>query len=134
MIALVFICWMLAAACNAVMDVLAFKFKTSVFKDLNPDWWNPSISWRNKYKDKNPNKGERFPGSTTALSFITDAWHLFQFLSNSFLALSVVFVFLHYTSINWWQALIMFLGLKVIWGLIFEALYSKGLRKYPKKK
>jgi hypothetical protein len=120
---IVIICWTLAGICNAVMDVLAFKFKRSIFKNLNESYWNPAKSWRNKYKSKNPILGEAFLGSTTVFSFLTDAWHLFQFLSNSFLALSVVFVFLGLSDINWWQSLVLFLLLKATWGSSFEIFY-----------
>jgi hypothetical protein len=121
--------WALAAVCNAVMDVLAFKFKTSVFKNMNPNYWNPAKSWRNKYKQKMPFKGPAFIGSTTFLSFLTDAWHLFQFLSNTFLALSVLVVFLHYTTISWWAGLAIFLGMKLTWGVFFELFYGRIFRK-----
>lgn len=36
----------LAAFFNAFMDVLLWRFPTSVFKDLNPKWWNPNVSWQ----------------------------------------------------------------------------------------
>ena len=70
---LVLVCWSLAAVCNAVMDVLAFKYKRSIFNKLDPDFWNPSRSWRNKYKDQEEPKGPKFFGSTTFLVFTTDA-------------------------------------------------------------
>lgn len=43
----------------------------------NKQFWDGRISWRNKYKDGNPDLGPRFPGSTTVLAWTTDAKHLF---------------------------------------------------------
>lgn len=37
---------------------------------------NPENSWRNKYKNGDPNQGERFLGSTTIFSGLTDNYHL----------------------------------------------------------
>jgi len=129
MIYLVISCWILAAICNAVMDTIAFKYKRSIFKNLNSQYWNPAKSWRNKYKNKMVFNGPAFIGSTTVLSFLTDAWHLFQFLSNSFLALSVVIIYHETVNQNLWYSLGLFIILKMIWGIIFESFYSKLFRK-----
>jgi hypothetical protein len=124
----IIICWILAAICNAIMDTLAFKYKRSIFKNLNSQYWNPAKSWRNKYKNKMIFNGPAFIGSTTVLSFLTDAWHLFQFLSNSFLALSVVIIYHETINQNLWYSLGLFIILKVIWGTVFEFLYSTVFR------
>lgn len=128
MIWLAIACWILAAICNAVMDVLAFKFKRSIFRKFNPNWWNPSKSWKNKYKGRNPNAGPAFVGSTTFLSFITDAWHLFQFGMTSFIALSLVFTCQIEIKLNLWLILAVFAGLKISWGVVFELFYGKLFR------
>jgi hypothetical protein len=128
-IIIILTCWALAAMCNAVMDTLAFKFKRSIFRNMNEQYWNPAKSWRNKYKNKMAYQGAAFPGSTTTLSFVTDAWHLFQFLSNSFLALSVVVVFHDLFNLSIGENIIVFLGLKLVWGITFETFYSSFLRK-----
>jgi hypothetical protein len=36
----------LAAIFNLIMDTLTHHFNTSVFKGLNPKWWNPNESWQ----------------------------------------------------------------------------------------
>ena len=43
----------------------------------NKQWWDASESWRNKYKDGDPEAGPAFPGSRGALVWTTDAKHLF---------------------------------------------------------
>ena len=128
MIWMIISCWILAAACNAVMDTIAFKYKRSIFNNLNQQYWNPAKSWRNKYKDKMVFKGPAFIGSTTVFCFLTDAWHLFQFLSNSFLALSVVIIYHETVNPNLWYNLGVFIILKTTWGTVFETLYGKLFR------
>jgi len=56
--------------------------ETSVHKPWNfPDKWNPqywdaSKSWTNKYQNGDPEQGPKFPLSTTALVWTTDAKHM----------------------------------------------------------
>lgn len=71
---------LLAAICDAAMDVMSFKYNDSIFKDLNPFRWNPSFSWRNKFKYRSSQFRERFFGSTTIFAFLTDAWSMFKFI------------------------------------------------------
>jgi hypothetical protein len=75
------------------MDTLSFHYSTSLFKDLdNQQFWDPSLSWTNKYEDPDhpEDGGERFPLASTSLVFLTDGWHLFKFLTLSFLYLTAI--------------------------------------------
>jgi len=76
MITLIFV--FLAAICNAIMDIIAYKYNSSIFsKVVRLKWYiDPSVSWRNKYKNGDPNQGANFPFSTSILCAITDLWHL----------------------------------------------------------
>lgn len=42
-----------------------------------PDSWNPDNTWRAKYKNGDPNQGEKFLGSTTIFIGLTDKYHAF---------------------------------------------------------
>jgi hypothetical protein len=64
----------IAGIANALMDYLQFHYYS-----LN-QFWNPRLSWRNKYKCGEKKYGAKFPLSTTVLVFITDGWHLMQFI------------------------------------------------------
>lgn len=68
----------LAGLCKGIMDTLWFHYGTSVFADKKALYWDPKISWRNKYKNGDSKQGARFPGSTTIFVGLTDGWHLFQ--------------------------------------------------------
>ena len=83
----------LAGALNAAMDVLSFRYKTSIFSKYPKlqAFFNPQESWVNKYKDNNPNLGSKFFGSKTFLVFLTDAWHLAKMLMITAFTLAIVF-------------------------------------------
>lgn len=121
-------CWILAAICNATMDTLSFKYKKSIFKEWNPDFWNPSRSWRNKYKNGMEEDGAKFFGSTTFLVFITDGWHLFQFLCTSFIILGMICLVNAMEFYPWWVNLSIFVAMKISWGIAFELFFAKIFR------
>ena len=70
----------LAAILNSAMDVISFHYSTSIFSKYNPQLFDPSISWTNKYIDHDPKKGMRkwFFGLFDIPVALTDAWHLFK--------------------------------------------------------
>jgi hypothetical protein len=72
---------LISAVANAIMDYLQFHYYS-----LN-QFWNPRLSWRNKYKHGEKKYGEKFLFSTTILVSFTDGWHLMQnvFLSTLFI-------------------------------------------------
>ena len=106
----------LAAVCNAVMDVLAHKFSSSVFVRLNWTYWDPQMSWGNKYTDNNKWYGWI---NDTILVWVTDGWHLFQMLMKTSIVLAIVF----YIPIThaWYWDIILF---TIAWGLVFELFYK----------
>jgi hypothetical protein len=123
----------------AVMWTLQFHFTESVFKNLNAKFWNPEKSWQNKWKtslSKNKilsftvtdSKGhfkERFPGSSTIFVWLTDAFHLFQFVFLNTLFLAFSFIAegkeLYGFTFHWWSA---FIGIRLIYALVFEGWFG----------
>lgn len=45
---------------------------------INDQFWNPAISWKNKYKNGDCAAGPKFQGSTNVFAFTTDAYHLLR--------------------------------------------------------
>ena len=81
MILLILLSTIIAAISNAIMDKLAHHYKRSIFaKRKNQAWWDPNISWKNKYKNLDPKQGPKFWGATTIFVFTTDAWHFFKWI------------------------------------------------------
>jgi len=126
MIFLSLLFFVLAAACNAVMDTLQYHFYSSKIyytlrKPTQAYWWNPEFSWTNKYIDRNPSKPLR-----KWLWFdvpFTDGWHTFKSLMIVFVCLSIV---TFKPLFNWWIDFTLF-GL--VWNLTFNLFYNKILLK-----
>lgn len=118
------------------MDVLFTRYSVSVFKGLNPLWWDPMKSWKNKWKSPLqpptkkwyyfgflPENEEKFPFSSTILVFLTDAWHLAKFLMLIFISLSIVLYNpIISPMVDWF---IYYIG----WTIPFTFFYSKILVK-----
>lgn len=56
-----------------IIDYRAFKAK---HPNSNDQFWNPKVSWTNKYADGDPNKGAKFPGARHLGVIVTDGYHL----------------------------------------------------------
>ena len=48
------------------------------FPKINNQFWDPSISWQNKYKNGNCALGPKFMGSTNMFVCTTDAYHMLR--------------------------------------------------------
>ena len=65
--------------CDGGAESLKFHYEKVDSKlNLNDKFWNPEISWKNKYKDGNPDNGAAFKGSTTCFVGVTDGYHLLR--------------------------------------------------------
>lgn len=121
----------LATASNAVMDTLVHHYKGSVFEKLNPLFWNPAESWKNKYKNGDHTKGAKFPGSTTIFVFLTDAWHFFKFIQINSYLVSISLLAWNELGGNWQVLVLVFAVTKIIQGVVFNLLYHKIFYKSP---
>lgn len=68
----------LSGASKGLNETLSHHYDRFEYKypGANPYYWNPSLSWTNKYKNNDPKLGEKFLGSSTIFVFTTDAYHL----------------------------------------------------------
>jgi len=74
---------LIAGLSEGIMDSIQFHFKKTRFSRFkNQSFWDPNISWKNKWKNGDPSLGERFKFSSTLLVGLTDAWHLFKLIRN----------------------------------------------------
>lgn len=123
----------LAAACNAVMDILKHKYPRSIFykkggdetdesgKPILTKWesfWNPVVSW--------------YASKKVLWGFVAfDAWHSFKFLMLVFLSLSVCFG-CYFGSTNDFSTLVAWLTLpafSITWGVGHTLFYHWVLKK-----
>lgn len=108
---------------EAVMDKLQFHYNRSVFIKLkNQQFWNPEISWKNKWFNGDPVYGERFKGSSTIFVGLTDAWHLFKSIRTFTLFLSLFLVAVVFDSLFF--ITIHFIILRIFYGLSFTYLFN----------
>jgi hypothetical protein len=55
---------------------IASYFDKRGISTLGNQFWDNRLAWRNKWKNGNPNDGERFLGSSTFLVMLMDGWHV----------------------------------------------------------
>lgn len=117
------LCFIVAAICESVMDVLQFHYMCSLFKDFkNNIFWDPEISWRNKYKKGDPKEGPKFIGSDTLFVGFTDGWHLFKMFRTFCIFLGIFFLLLQFTS--FWVSLLIVVGIRIFFGIAFTIFYD----------
>ena len=128
---IVLACQIIGGWANSVMDTLAHHYSSSKFSDkTNQLWWNPSISWRNKYKDGDPKKGPKFFGSTTFLVFTTDAWHFYKWILLGMLPIPGAILFSLMGWGHWLFGIIGYVVLRFAFASTFHLFYHKV---HPKK-
>ena len=73
---------MVGGAAKGFNETLSFHYERfqKAFPNADHQWFNPSLSWRNKYKNGDPLQGAKFPGSTTVFVLVTDQYHLNNFI------------------------------------------------------
>lgn len=121
--------WMYAAKSNAIMDTLSHHFRTSIFEGRNDQYWNPEISWKNKYVDGNVLKG-RVKWNILGYEFnkhpsFLDGWHFHK----SLMMVCICGAIATYKSVGWQWDIISFLLYGTIWNSVFSYYYDKKLLK-----
>jgi len=82
----------LSGSAKGFNETLQFNYPIfeKTFPGVNDQWFNPKISWRNKYKDANPDNGPKFFLSTSAFVMFTDQYHLNNFIHKAALTSAIV--------------------------------------------
>ena len=113
----------IAGAANGVMDRIQHHYYT-VPESWNEQFWNPKESWRNKWKDGDHTKGEKFLFSSTFLVGLTDGWHLMKSIMLSAIALSITLLLtVDLFSSNIVNKIIIFFVVRTLFGLGFRLFY-----------
>lgn len=62
---------------EGMQDAISFHYNDfkGVHPSVNDQFWNPEISWKNKWKNGDKSQGEKFFGSSSFLVWTADAWH-----------------------------------------------------------
>jgi hypothetical protein len=113
-----------AAICKAVQDKIQFHYAKSIFQKRNPRFWNPNISWKNKWKNGEPEFGEAFWGSSTIFVSFTDAWHLFGMIKH---LAWISAIMIHEPIMNIW--ILDFFNIWIFHNMMFELFFSRVFAK-----
>ena len=113
----------ISASSSAASDILHHRFHESIFKNLNDLWWDPTFSWRNKYKRRSPYLGPKFFGSTTIFLFLTDASSMFNFIHINALISGLFFITIEMH--NDISIAIIFIMALIHYKLMYIIFYSK---------
>ena len=107
---------LIAGLANGWADRIQFNFGgCPYFMHRNKQFWNPKLSWTNKWSRKDYTK-ERFFGSSTFLVFLTDGWHLLKEIQ-----LSSICAALAILSGVWWYYILF----RFVFALGFSMNYYK---------
>jgi hypothetical protein len=82
-----------AGAADGVAESVKWHYHTdfsSTFPDANPHYWNPDLSYKNKYANGNPADGSAFFGATTFLAWTTDGYHLMRSARNALITTTIL--------------------------------------------
>jgi hypothetical protein len=117
----------IAAIAKAIADTLIHHYTTSIFKYKDEQFWNPYISWQNKYVNGDESQGLK---STTILGIripvfvpFTDAWHI----CNSTMLCSLLALPLFYQEQLPYY--LDYIAAGIIYNITFKIFYHKLLKK-----
>lgn len=119
---------------DSVLDTLVSEPQynaSKIAKFKNQKWWNWFISGGNKWKNGDIKQGEKFFGSSTFLSWVTDAFHMFKallivtiFAIPALIIISIPLVNIDVADFQWWYYTNTFIcpliAYACCWGLGFE--------------
>ena len=120
-------CMFLAGAANGINQDLLFHYSEfeRTFPGADPQFWNPELSWRNKYMNGDPSQGEAFPGSSTIFVGVTDGYHATVAARNVMITTSIC---LAPGSRGWKPFVTRTLLYSLSYGLGFELVYNKLIK------
>lgn len=114
-----------AGAFDGLNQALQFRYSgfKKAFPKANDQWYDPSKSWRNKYKNGDPEQGRKFFGSTSFFVGVTDAYHATRTLSNGLNATAIV-VKINDGKKKWWVYVSEVIGLWLVNRVGFSLVYN----------
>lgn len=111
---------LLAAMFKAASDTFADHYDTSIFTKYNPQFWNKTISWKNKWIG-----GDKANGHKKGLKYwdpISDAWHI----SNGCMVSCFIAAGIFYPAFN---PFIVFVVSGVLFTVVFNTFYNHIFKK-----
>ena len=74
-----------AGGAKCFNETIQFNYKIfeKTFPGANKQWFDPKVSWRNKYEGGNPDNGSKYFLSTSVFVMFTDQYHLNNFIQKT---------------------------------------------------
>lgn len=120
MIILIIILGIVACISNFLMDEVTHRY-TRFFGKILPDsweqWFNPAISWKNKWWANSDFLDILF---STVLVWTTDFWHFIKTIM--LVCIALIVVLLENSTLLWWQYLLEVLAIGLGWFLVWETI------------
>jgi len=81
-----------AGGAKGFNETLQFNYKIyeKTFPNANKQWFDPKVSWRNKYEGGNPDNGSKYFLSTSVFVMFTDQYHLNNFIQKTAIMTALV--------------------------------------------
>lgn len=115
---------LLSAYLKSVMDRLSDNKIGFPVKPGNKFFGYKSETWTNKYKNNDPNQGEKFLFSTTLLVSFTDLWHLIQSLYYFCIFVNFSILLNAQYSLSIYSTICAYILMKISYSAVFEIFYS----------
>lgn len=114
-----------AGMADGFVETISHNYKgfKRAFPGAKDYWFDPGMSFRNKYKNSDPKQGAKFPGSTGPLVFLTDGYHAGRFAEHLFLA-GAFAVKITQQKQRWWYYLAEGAAYWIVNRIGFYAVYS----------
>ncbi len=113
----------LSGVFKAFTDKISFHYDKSFFRKWNPKFWDPRISWRNKYAEGEFPLKEKFFGSSTVFVCFTDGWHLLRALDSISLVAGFFFLGTAVAEYKMLLAIFMYVGALTLRNIVFETFF-----------
>ncbi len=131
-ISLSLLCYVISGILDAVMDITTQKYNASIFSHWNPKYWNPAISWENKYIDGDVNKGRRQINlglfKINVPVQLTDGWHLLKMLREILNVTAIIMAINVSMPFSLMHTIYLFILFGVTRNLMFSLFYNKILK------
>ena len=82
----------LAGSSKGFNETLQFNYRIfeKTFPHADKQWFDPKVSWRNKYEGGNPDNGAKYFLSASVLVMFTDQYHLNNFIHKAAITSALV--------------------------------------------
>jgi hypothetical protein len=121
----------ISGAARGYEQTVAYHYSSfkRIHPNINDQFFDPAISWKNKYKNGDPNEGSAYFLSTSVLVWTTDFKHLMDMTSNvpNYICITLPFCTKH-GNLKWTQIasriFIIFITREIAFNTVYSVIYK----------